>query len=435
MKFKKLLLLVAALPVLWSCEKDEIKATLNPGVVPVISVSSQSVVLTKENAAQDVLTVKWSQPDYGFQAASAYTVLVDKKGGDFSNAVSFAVGSNLQKVFKASELNPALLKLGLKAAAAGDIDIRVQSVLGPKTTLSSAVSSIKATPYLDKLDLSSNWGVVGSSTTNGWNGPDMPFYKSDKANVYVAYVYLAVGEIKIRQDNKWDVNYGDDGANGTLEAGGANIAVKTAGNYKITFDQGALKYTIEKYSWGIVGSATPSGWAAPDVPFFYDPSSDQWRAIATLKDGEVKFRQNEDWAVNYGDTKADGVLDAGGDNIVVKAGTYLITVDFKTLKYTIEAYKVWGIVGSATATGWNGPDAKFMPDFANDGIWTLTGVKLTDGEIKFRQNDAWDVNYGDTKADGILDAGGDNIVVKAGTYDITLDFSIASKPTYKLTKK
>lgn len=435
MKFKKLLLLVAALPVLWSCEKDEIKATLNPGVVPVISVSSQNVVLTKENAAQDVLTVKWSQPDYGFQAASAYTVLVDKKGGDFTNAVSFVVGSNLQKVFKASELNPALLKLGLKAATAGDIDIRVQSVLGPKTTLSSAVSSIKATPYLDKLDLSSTWGVVGSATTNGWNGPDMPFYKSDKANVYVAYVYLAVGEIKIRQDNKWDVNYGDDGANGTLEAGGANIAVKTAGNYKITFDQGALKYTIEKYSWGIVGSATPSGWAAPDVPFFYDPSSDQWRAIATLKDGEIKFRQNEDWAVNYGDTKADGVLDAGGDNMVVKAGTYLITVDFKTLKYTIEAIKVWGVVGSAAPNGWNGPDAKFTPDFANDGIWTLTGIKLVDGEIKFRQNDAWDVNYGDTKADGILDAGGDNIVVKAGTYDITLDFSITSKPTYKLTKK
>lgn len=426
---------MAALPVLWSCEKDEIKATLNPGVVPVISVSSQNVVLTKENAAQDVLTVKWSQPDYGFQAASAYTVLVDKKGGDFTNAVSFVVGSNLQKVFKASELNPALLKLGLKAATAGDIDIRVQSVLGPKTTLSSAVSSIKATPYLDKLDLSSTWGVVGSATTNGWNGPDMPFYKSDKANVYVAYVYLAVGEIKIRQDNKWDVNYGDDGANGTLEAGGANIAVKTAGNYKITFDQGALNYTIEKYSWGIVGSATPSGWAAPDVPFFYDPSSDQWRAIATLKDGEIKFRQNEDWAVNYGDTKADGVLDAGGDNMVVKAGTYLITVDFKTLKYTIEAIKVWGVVGSAAPNGWNGPDAKFTPDFANDGIWKLTGIKLVDGEIKFRQNDAWDVNYGDTKADGILDAGGDNIVVKAGTYDITLDFSIASKPTYKLTKK
>ena len=90
----------------------------------------------------------------------------------------------------------------------------------------------------------------------------MPFYKSDKANVYVAYVALVDGEIKFRQDNKWDVNMGDNGADGTLEAGGANIVV-TQGNYKITFDASALKYTIDQFSWGIVGSAAPSGWNAP----------------------------------------------------------------------------------------------------------------------------------------------------------------------------
>lgn len=430
--FIQVLSLCMGLVLFSSCEKDEIKTYLNPGVVPAITLSSQSIVLVKENAAQDILTVSWAQPDYGFQAASAYTVLIDKKGGDFSNAVGISVGSNLKKVFKVSELNPILLKLGLKAATAGDIDVRVQSAIGPNTVLSSAVSSLKATPYLDKLDLSSTWGLVGSATVNGWNGPDVPFYKSDKANVYVAYATLIDGEIKIRQDNKWDVNYG--GTNGVLSAGGANIVVK-AGNYKITFDQSALKYTIEKYSWGIVGSATPNGWNAPDVQFFYDQSSDQWRAIATLVDGEIKIRQNEDWAVNYGDTKADGVLDSGGDNIVVKKGTYLITVDFKTLKYTIEAYKVWGIVGSATPKGWDGPDVKFRPDFGTEGLWTLNGITLIDGEIKFRQNDVWDLNYGDTKADGILDVGGDNIAVKAGTYDVILDFSIASKPTYKLTKK
>ncbi len=167
----------------------------------------------------------------------------------------------------------------------------------------------------------------------------------------------------------------------------------------------------------------------------YDATSDQWRAIATLKEGEIKIRQNEDWGVNYGDTGADGIIDAGGDNIKVKAGTYLITVDFKKGKYTIEAIKVWGIVGSATANGWNGPDAKFTPDFANDGVWLLNNIKLADGEIKFRQNDDWAVNYGDTKADGILDAGGDNIAVKAGTYDVVLNFSNAAKPTVKISKK
>ncbi|MFN8354909.1 MAG: SusF/SusE family outer membrane protein [Spirosomataceae bacterium] len=433
--FYQYLGLWAILCLLASCKKDEVQAVLNPGAIPVVALSSQNVTLTKDNADKDALTVSWAKPDYGFAAGAAYTVYLDKKGGNFTNGISLSVGTDLKKTFKTAELNGILLKLGLKAATVSDIDVKVEAVLGPTTTLSSTVSSLKATPYLDKLDLSSTWGVVGSATPNGWNGPDLPFYKSAANNVFVAYVNLAVGEIKFRQDNKWDINYGDDGANGTVELGGANIVVKTAGTYKITLDLNALKFTMEKYSWGIVGSATPSGWAAPDVPFFYDSSSDTWRAIATLKDGEIKFRQNEDWAVNYGDDGANGTLEAGGANIVVKAGTYLVTFDLKALKYTIEPIKVWGIVGSATPNGWNGPDTKFRPDFATDGIWVLSGIKLIDGEIKFRQNDDWAVNYGDDKADGIMEAGGANIVVKAGTYDIVLDFSNAAKPTYKLTKK
>ena len=428
---KSLFLGIAAI-LLSSCQKDEVQAVLNPGVVPVVAVSSQNVVLAKENADKDALTVSWPKPDYGFTAAAAYTILIDKKGGDFSNAVGISTGTGLTKTFKTSELNPLLLKLGLKPATVGDIDIRVQSAIGGSTVLSSAVSSVKVTPYLDKLDLSTKLGVVGSAANNWGATPDFPFYKTDKSNVFVAYVTLTDGEIKFREDNKWDVNYG--GTGGTLAKGGDNIAVK-AGSYKITVDLNALKYTVEKFSWGVVGSATPSGWAAPDVPFVYDPSSDQWRAIATLKDGEIKFRQNEDWAVNYGDTKADGILESAGDNIVVKAGVYLITVDFKSLKYTIVPFKVWGLVGSAAPNGWNGPDTKFTPDFGTEGLWTLSSVKLIDGEIKFRQNDDWAVNYGDTKADGILDAGGDNIVVKAGIYDILLDFTVASSPKFKLTKK
>jgi len=35
----------------------------------------------------------------------------------------------------------------------------------------------------------------------------------------------------------------------------------------------------------------------------------------------------------------------------------------------------------------------------------------------------------------VLKTGGDNIAVKASTYDILLDLTNASAPTYKLTKK
>jgi hypothetical protein len=49
--------------------------------------------------------------------------------------------------------------------------------------------------------------------------------------------------------------------------------------------------------------------------------------------------------------------------------------------------------------------------------WCAT-ITLTDGTIKFRANDGWDINFGGNPAN--LNAGGDNIPVTAGTYDIDL---------------
>lgn len=433
--FSTSLIVLASLFVFTSCEKEEEKAILNTNAVPSIQLSANTVVLTKDNADKDAVTLSWPKPDYGFSAAASYTILIDKKGGTFVAPVSITTNTALTKTFKTSELNAILIKLGLVVGTAGDIDIRVVSNVGDntsKTSFTSPTISLKATPYLDKLDLTTIWGVVGSAAVNGWNGPDMPFYKTDKTDEIVAYVTLNDGEIKFRSNNKWDVNYGDDGANGTLESGGANIKV-TAGTYKITFNTASLTYTIEKYSWGLVGSATPSGWNAPDVPLTYDPTTDTWKATAFLKAGEIKVRKNEDWGVNYGG--AGGTLVLGGDNIAVTEGNYNITIDFKKMKFTVEATKPWGVVGDAAPNGWNGPDVKFRPDFVTENVFVIDNVTLGTGEIKFRYNDAWAVNYGDDGADGNLEAGGANIKVTAGKYQIILDLSNASKPKYTLTKK
>lgn len=49
----------------------------------------------------------------------------------------------------------------------------------------------------------------------------------------------------------------------------------------------------------------------------------------------------------------------------------------------------------------------------------MSDVALIDGEIKFRANDAWDVNWGsDTALTGLGTMGGPNIPVAEGTYDI-----------------
>ncbi|MHA8052689.1 SusE domain-containing protein [Aquirufa sp. OSTEICH-129A] len=432
--FKLFSLLVFSLGLL-SCEKEFIQPILTATAGPNITLSKSSIVLIKEQVANEAVTISWPKPDYGFNAAATYTILIDKKGGDFSKSVAIAVGGDLKKTFKVGELNPILLQLGLKAGVASGVDFKLQSVIGPTTSFISPVASITITPFLDKLDLTTNWGVVGSATPGGWNGPDLPFYKTDIANVFVAYVDLAVGEIKFRTDNKWDYNIGDGGS-GTLKVNGDNIKVNAAGTYKVTIDLTKNTFTMVPYTWGIVGSGTPNGWGGPDVPFWYDPATDQWRAIAKLVKGEIKIRFNNDWGLNYGDDGANGSLESGGANIAIAAdGFYLVTFNQKELKVKIETFKVWGIVGSATASGWGGPDMKFRPDFGTEGLWYLNNISLSAGEVKFRLNDDWGVNYGDDGANGSLESGGANIAVgSAGVYNVKLDFRNPAAPTYTLIK-
>lgn len=423
----KILLLFAAAAFVVSCDKEDL-TVLNSNASTVVSLSASDVVLDKDAAGQDALTVSWTDPDFGFDAGADYKIVFT--AGEKSETV--AAGANLSKVFETVQLNKVLLKLGLKGGTPTEVSVQIQVVLSAYHSLSSNSTSFMATAYEDKLDLSTIWGVVGSATVNGWDGPDMPFYTTTIADVLVAYVTLNTGEIKFRSNNSWTLNYGDSGLDGNLDAGGDNIPV-TAGTYKITFNLGTLKYTIEAYSWGLVGDATKNGWDGPDMPMTYDSFSDTWKAIVTLKAGEMKFRFKNDWGLNYGDTGADGSLENGGGNIAVTAGNYLVTLDLKNLAYTITPISIWGVVGSAAPNGWDGPNTRFTLDYSKDDVWVINRIALTAGEIKFRTNDSWDLNYGDDGLNGTLEVGGANIPVTAGNYKIVLDFSNASAPIYTLT--
>jgi hypothetical protein len=133
---------------------------------------------------------------------------------------------------------------------------------------------------------------------------------------------------------------------------------------------------------------------------------------------EFKFTTGPNWDNNYGDNEPDGTLDPNGNNIVAAdAGYYKINVNTTTWAYTLEKTE-WGLIGSATPGGWdNDTDMTYN---AVDGVWELT-VSLSAGDIKFRANDAWDLNYGDNGPDGVLEEGGSNIVIaNPGNYEIKL---------------
>jgi len=429
----KILFLLTFTALLVGCEKDDI-VVINEDFTTAVSLSSDNIVLEESNEGMEALKVTWTQPEFGYSAAAEYNVLFDLSTGDFSNPETVSAGSSLEKSFNTEDLNKVLLNLGAEPGTAAQLQVKVDIIMSKQYSRASDVSGLTATAYSGVLDLTTPWGVVGSATPNGWgDGPDTPFYKSDEAGIYVAYITMVEGEWKIRKDNDWAVNYGSsDGVN--LVDGGDNIAT-TAGTYKITFDEINLTYKIETYSWGLVGDATPNGWDGPDFPLDYDSCSDTWRAVVKLNDGEWKIRQNNDWAVNLGSDGADGNLQAGGGNIPVTLGYYQIIVDFNNSTYTIEKTIIYGVVGSGYNDWGATPDFPFTPDYCNEGIYYANNVTILDGEIKFRVNNDWAVNYGDTGLDGILEDGGDNIPSVAGQYDIMLDFSNPSVPTYTMTKK
>ena len=145
-------------------------------------------------------------------------------------------------------------------------------------------------------------------------------------SVYTGYMWFeeASTQFKFTDGNGWAVNWGDNGADGTLEPGGDNIVAGDPGLYRITVDLSNLTYTFAKTDWGLIGSATPGGWDS-DQDMAYDASMGALTIALDLVAGKVKFRANDDWALNYGDTGGDALLEENGADIdIPTSGTYII---------------------------------------------------------------------------------------------------------------
>lgn len=416
--------------------------TTYPMDAPAFSsiANGDAFVLSLANNSVEAVNVMWDDPvlDSTLGVDVTYYLEAATAGSDFATPLDAGNVLNMSSIsLTNAQLNAAALNSGILPDTAGDLDMRIRSVISDTNTGAvleriSETVTINVTTYLTVLDLSTTWGIVGSAANDWGATPDLPFWKTDVDGVLAAYVTLIDGEMKFRENNDWAVNYGDNGADGTIELNGANIAV-TAGSYKVTLDFNNNTYTLEEFSLGIVGSAYNNWGATPDFMLEYDQYSDVFRGIVTLLDGEMKFRMNNDWTVNYGDNGADGTIELNGANIATTAGIYIVTVDLNNLEYTLESIdSVWGLVGSAFNDWGATPDASFTRDWSRpfDDIWILNDVTLLDGEYKIRANNDWAINYGDNGADGTLELNGANIVSVAGTYTITLDFSDPNNPTY-----
>ena len=178
----------------------------------------------------------------------------------------------------------------------------------------------------------------------GWDPPSAPQLEASSLATtnYEGYVWLDGQHKFVGPDANGDFNWGNtdwgdaSGVDGSFTQilavdGEGNIGTPDGpGHYFIQADTGALTYSEIMYQWGVIGDSTPGGWDS-DTDMTYDAGTSTWRITLDLVAGQIKFRANDDWGWNYGDTGADGSLENDGDNLVIDAaGNYTVVLDLST---------------------------------------------------------------------------------------------------------
>lgn len=268
-------------------------------------------------------------------------------------------------------------------------------------------------------------GLIGSATPGGWDTDTDMIQDGTNPDLWTLEITLTVGAVKFRAENAWDINWGStDFPTGVGTQGGPDIPV-FAGDYFVTFNSATGEYNFAVESpIGIIGDATPGGWDN-DTNMYKDTTANGYFIILDLVPGSAKFRQDDDWAINWGSADwPSGIGTQDGANIPVPAaGTYYITFDSGTGEYNFAeqiTYGTIGLIGDATPGGWD-TDTPMNKDANNPDLWRVD-VELTDGEAKFRADNDWTYNWGSTDwPSGIGLPGGPNIPVVAGNYRVTLN--------------
>ena len=344
MKKLSIIIFLIALVGLFSCKKDETKATIsaNP-VVPVLKLTVDSMTL-KKAYADTLITFQWTAANFGINVVTTYTVQVDKKGSDFKNALAVgSVTSAMSLSVLTSDLNNKLLGFefnpDLDPSAPLDLEFRVQASYSTAVTPATSAAVPKVvTPYYVKIVYPFLF-VPGNY--NSWNAGDSltVIYSARSDNYYDGYIFFDASSIQYKYslDPKWVTNWGDNGGTGTLVPGGSNIAPSTGpGYYHLTANINTLTHTYLLTTWSLYGASTGN----TDVAMAYDSVARTWSATTALTAGLVYFRANNSNTLAYSDPNATGALSLGTDGITVTdAGNYTVTLNFTGAKFRYNLHK------------------------------------------------------------------------------------------------
>lgn len=352
-----------------SCKKKGENVVIGNATKPVLSVSTptftDTLYLSADSAANNAADFSWTAANWGVNTAVRYAVEMIVKGDDWENATVTPMDQAKTISYTQEELNNAVIAMNVPMGTTATISARVKSFI-------DGTNQVVYSNVVDK--------VVSTYSTNiiypkmyfpgdyqGWS-PDnanCPYIESKTNNGKFVGIFehtkadgtASSGEFKMTPQPNWSYDFGDNGSTltdpnsgsgviGPLSAGTNGTNFKLAnGTYLINVDTIGLTWSYELANWGLIGDATPGGWAS-DQNMRYNTATKMYEITIDLIVGSVKFRKNDDWGTNIGwATGSDGdpipafdtpyIGGQGGKNIgITAAGNYTFSLDPATKTFS-----------------------------------------------------------------------------------------------------
>jgi len=290
---------------------------------------STLVILNPDNTA-DSLKFNWTKSSPAV-ASTGIVYTVRFYDGDVTDAPVFTMQANSNGIdtFRAishKDMVDTLIKYGLPKMA--ELKWNVAATSGTFTQVSDytndvAISRLTPYSYPKALNVAGNF--------QGWSPSTAPQLVSIPDNgEFEGFIFFNDDAplFKLVKGNDWSAgDYGSPGAP-TLTNGGDNITLPSKGHYRLHVNTNDMTWGYTQInSWGVIGSATPGGWDN-DTDMTYNPATGAWEVTLNLVPGALKFRANDSWDINFGDSGNDGTLEYGGADIPVSSGgTYKVSLN------------------------------------------------------------------------------------------------------------
>lgn len=333
-----------------ACDKETFDPVLRLGEASAISAPADgtSFVIAEGTGEQEFAAFSWSAADFGFPSGASYSVEMDLAGNNFATPTAIVPAANaLTASVKNSKVNSFLIGRGISGGTQQAVEVRVKAAVGQaadNNVLYSSPITLNVTPFEAAIEYPKLY-VPGAY--QGWNPADEEtvIYSVPENGIYDGYAYFPDPStaFKFTDAPNWDNgNFGDNEPDGVLDDSGSDIVATEAGMHRLNVNINDRTYTVTSTSWGLIGSATPTGWDS-DTDMVYDAATGELTLTLDLTGGAdnfIKFRANNAWDLNLGDNDADQEMEYGGADIAItESGNYTVKLLLNQPIYTYELIK------------------------------------------------------------------------------------------------